>query len=133
MLNEMVSYFKEFAHNWPLVTLSSSLFTFFLGLYVGHRTALIRDKRKEFNEAAEPCLAYFEQVMYESQHALSYSTAMLPIDGLEKVKRRLSAKNAKRLNALTVEIISFRNSEDPTKHNRLSKLAKKASRILRLR
>ncbi len=30
-----------------------SLFTFFLGLFLGHRFTLERDKRKEFNAASE--------------------------------------------------------------------------------
>ncbi|SFU81966.1 hypothetical protein SAMN04489707_102378 [Paenacidovorax caeni] len=38
-----------------------SLLTFLLGLLVGHRTALWRDMRKEFNEAAEPVRAWLLQ------------------------------------------------------------------------
>lgn len=38
-----------------------SLLTFLLGLLVGHRTALWRDMRKEFNDAAEPVRAWLLQ------------------------------------------------------------------------
>lgn len=50
----MVNDAQNFIHNWPLITFISSLVTFSLGLFVGHKTALLRDKRKEFNIAATP-------------------------------------------------------------------------------
>ncbi len=43
---------------WPLQNPLLSLLTFFVGLLVGHRMALWRDMRKEFNDAADPVRAW---------------------------------------------------------------------------
>lgn len=48
-----MSEFREFLQS-PLLP----LLTFFLGVLLGHRTALWRDRRQEFNDAADPVRAW---------------------------------------------------------------------------
>lgn len=42
-----------------MATILTSAFTFLLGLVLGHRLAISRDKRKEFNDAAAPIRGWF--------------------------------------------------------------------------
>jgi hypothetical protein len=44
----------EFLQKYPVVlNVVTGFITFVLGLFIGHKTALWRDKRKEFNELAK--------------------------------------------------------------------------------
>lgn len=54
MLDELVAQQEKLKHVWPLVTLIVSLFTFGIGVLSGHKLALNRDRRKEFNDVSEP-------------------------------------------------------------------------------
>ncbi|HCI9591529.1 TPA: hypothetical protein NQF56_002397 [Klebsiella variicola] len=133
MLHDMTCYFDKFTHNLPMFAFISSLITFSLGLYVGHKTAVWRDRRKEFNEVAEPLLAYFEQVRWESGNKLNYSNALMPIESIGKVSRRLSKKKSIELEQIIQKLIAYRNSGHFQYANEINKECIKGCRILRLR
>ena len=45
----------EFLQKYPVVlNVVTGFISFVLGLFIGHKTALWRDKRKEFNDLAKP-------------------------------------------------------------------------------
>lgn len=133
MLNDMIYYFDKFSHNLPVFTFISSLITFSLGLYLGHKTAMWRDKRREFNEVAEPLLAYFEQVKWESDNKLNYSTALMPIENVGKVSRRLSKKKAIELEEIIQKLIIYRNSGHFQYASEIHKECTRGCKILQLR
>jgi hypothetical protein len=47
-----------------------SLLTFFAGLFIGHRLAIVRDKRQEFNDAARPIR---EWLIRQAKHPSAYT------------------------------------------------------------
>lgn len=58
-----------------------SLLTFLVGLLVGHRTALWRDLRKEFNDAADPVRAW----LLREQVAPSWRTAAPDVVAIDRL------------------------------------------------
>lgn len=54
-----------------------SLFTFFLGLFFGHRLTLWRDRRKEFNDIAQPIRA---MLLEEKERPTPYFVGPSEID-----------------------------------------------------
>ncbi|WGM00035.1 hypothetical protein [Arsenophonus nasoniae] len=52
-MNDLIKILQLYS---PLI----SLLTFFLGLYIGNKHAIGRDKRQEFNARAEPIIDYFD-------------------------------------------------------------------------
>ncbi len=57
----------------PLIPLA----TFLLGVLLGHRTALWRDKRQEFNEAADPVRAWLLSELEAKQHVKLFSDQLI--------------------------------------------------------
>ena len=58
----------EFLQKYPVVlNVVTGFITFVVGLFIGHKTALWRDKRKEFNELAKPIKVALELNLRESR------------------------------------------------------------------
>ncbi|EAW9499874.1 hypothetical protein ABKZ63_003166 [Salmonella enterica] len=120
----------EFLHHYsPLI----SLITFFIGLYVGNRQALWVDKRREFNALAEPLLAYYEQVIYESGNRDGFSSASLPSDNVNKVRRRLPKRKQAEFVALFERIAKIKPRWAPEDLDEIHQKAKRMCKLLRLR
>ncbi|QBY44221.1 hypothetical protein [Arsenophonus nasoniae] len=68
-MNDLIKILQLYS---PLI----SLLTFFLGLYIGNKHAIGRDKRQEFNERAEPIIDYFDymQSWFEQRVLLLHSS-----------------------------------------------------------
>lgn len=76
-------------HYTPLI----SILTFLAGLYIGNRQAIGRDRRKEFNEAAEPVIEYFYLVSSWYEKNAFTSALPLPDAAISKLKRRMSTRD----------------------------------------
>jgi hypothetical protein len=105
-----------------------SLFTFFLGLFFGHRLTLWRDQRKEFNDITQPIRA---ALLKERTNPIPYTAGPSEIDAdlLESAlpiwKRRGFRKaldayhQAKKKNIVqekTYGTCSFANTEEIIQH-----------------
>ncbi|WP_148665152.1 hypothetical protein [Diaphorobacter nitroreducens] len=62
-----------------------SLLTFLIGLLVGHRTALWRDLRKEFNDAADPVRAW----LLREQRAPSWRSSAPDVVEIDRLVQRM--------------------------------------------
>lgn len=116
-------------HNSPLI----SLIAFFIGLYVGNRQALWVDKRCEFNQLAELLLNYYEQVARESGDRDGFSSASLPFDNVNKVRRRLPKRKQAEFVTLFERIAKIKPRWAPEDLDEIHQKAKKMCRLLRLR
>lgn len=65
----------------PLIPLA----TFLLGVLLGHRTALWRDKRQEFNEAADPVRAW----LLSEQAAPNWRSRMPDLVAIDRMEQRM--------------------------------------------
>ena len=92
-MNEFTEFLKHYS---PLV----SLFSFLIGLYVGNRQAIGRDRRKEFNELAEPVIENFSEMKKWLEKQTFTTALLLPTANIEKLKRRLPARKRKKLECL---------------------------------
>lgn len=54
MPKEAVDSIDKLNHYLPLIGLAYTVVIFWVGHFIGHRTALNRDRRKEFNTVADP-------------------------------------------------------------------------------
>ena len=95
-MNNLIEFLQHYS---PLI----SLITFFIGLYVGNRQALWVDKRREFNQLAEPVIEYF--CLMSSWYEKNTFTSALPLPEttISKLKRRMSARGERRLAALITQ------------------------------
>ncbi len=71
------------------------LLTFLLGVLLGHRTALGRDRRKEFNEACDPVRAW---ALAEAKGPSAYRAAPGLVEW-DRLQQRTSARHWRRIDA----------------------------------
>lgn len=120
----------EYLHHYsPLI----SLITFFIGLYAGNKQALWIDKRREFNALAEPLLIYYEQVAHEAGNRDGFSSASLPFENVNKVRRRLPARRQAEFVALFERIAEIKPRWVSEDLDEIHQKAKRMCRLLRLR
>lgn len=131
---------KEFIDNaqqiipWmPLVTFIVGLITFALGHFMGHRSAIKRDKRKEFNDNAEPLLEFYEELLIALTNQGYYSTTRFPIEQLGKISRRLPYFKQNKFNTLVQEIIATKNPTTTQERDELITKVEEMCKIIRLR
>lgn len=131
--NETVKVVEKIIHFLPLLSFLFGLLSFSIGIVVGHYQAIRRDKRKEFNEIAEPLLEYYEEMLIELNEPGYMSTTEFPINSLGKIARRLSVKNEDRFMTLVKEILLLKaHRGDESQHELLGKV-KAIRRLIRLR
>ncbi|HGJ5877853.1 MAG TPA: hypothetical protein ACHBZ9_01885 [Arsenophonus nasoniae] len=107
-MNDLIKILQLYS---PLI----SLLTFFLGLYIGNKHAIGRDKRQEFNARAEPIIEYFDymQSWFEQR---GFTTAfLLPESAISRLMRRLSKRKQKRFDAL---IRQYQSTFNQLKHEK---------------
>jgi hypothetical protein len=116
-----------------LSLLLGGVITFLLGHFMGHRSAINRDKRKEFNEIVEPLLEYYEELLIELKDSEYFSTTQFPISLLGKVERRLPKRKQNEFNNLFKEIVILKNLKDDSKKQILIKKIERICKIIALR
>ncbi|HGJ5860305.1 MAG TPA: hypothetical protein ACHBX6_11555 [Arsenophonus nasoniae] len=131
-MNELIEILKHYS---PLI----SIFTFFLGLYIGNKQAIGRDKRKEFNNYAEPIIKYFDYMRSWFEKQTINTASPLPTSAINCLMRRLSIRKQKRFENLLNEylttfnkLISHKGKTDDLYHLALAQVAD-IKRFLRLK
>lgn len=109
MAKEFIDNAQQLIHWMPLVTLIVGLITFSLGHFMGHRSAIRRDKRKEFNDISEPLLEYYEELLIQLEQPGYFSTTEFPLELLGKVERRLPSRLQIKFNRLFKDIMYMQN------------------------
>ncbi|MFY7341559.1 hypothetical protein [Enterobacter cloacae complex sp. IR5422] len=133
MPKEIIEGHKYIQHSLPLIALGWTVISFLLGHFMGHRSAIKRDKRKEFNEIAEPLLEFYEELLIQLQHEGYFSTTKFPIELLGKIERRLSPRNQKEFNHLVKDIIAMQHTKNGTDREVLINKIKRMCKIIHLR
>lgn len=133
MPQEIVEGHKYIEHSLPLIAFGWTVITFLLGHFMGHRSAINRDKRKEFNEIVEPLLEYYEELLIELKDSEYFSTTQFPISLLGKVERRLPKRKQNEFNTLFKEIVILKNLKDDSKKQILIKKIERICKIIALR
>jgi hypothetical protein len=108
--NDTIKVVEKIIHILPLLSFLFGLLTFAIGVIVGHYNAISRDRRKEFNENAEPLLEYYDELYIELTEPGYMSTTKFPIHSLGKIARRLSPYKGRKFMALVKEIISLKTN-----------------------
>ncbi|MFT4465027.1 MAG: hypothetical protein ACMX3H_10455 [Sodalis sp. (in: enterobacteria)] len=107
MPKEIVEVDQHVNHFLPLIAFGWTVIAFLLGHFMGHRSAINRDKRKEFNETVEPLLEYYEEYFIQLRESGYYSTTEFPILAVGKIARRLSRRRRKKFNRVVNDIITL--------------------------
>ncbi|MFP1780328.1 hypothetical protein ACLEEB_14345 [Lonsdalea quercina] len=131
--NDTIEVVEKIIHFLPLLSFLFGLLTFSIGIVVGHYQAIRRDKRKEFNEIAEPLLEYYEEMLIELNEPGYINTTEFPIHSLGKISRRLSVKNEDRFMALVKEILALKTQRNDENQHELVEKIKATRKIIRLR
>lgn len=95
-MSETIEFLKHYS---PLI----SILTFLAGLYFGNRQAIGRDRRKEFNELAEPIIENLNDVQEWLERQIfivNFQFELQDSKNIEKLKRRLSNRELKRFEKL---------------------------------
>lgn len=126
-MNETIEFLKHYS---PLI----SLFTFLAGLYFGNKRAIGRDRRKEFNDLAEPIIENFSEMQKWLERQTFTSAHLLPTSKIEKIKRRLSNRKLKKFERLLeryrASLQSIKESPEPAIHFGMSEAEESAARSL---
>lgn len=131
--DDTIKVVEKIIHILPLLSFLFALLSFAVGIVLGHYQAIRRDKRKEFNEIAEPLLEYYDELYIELTEPGYVSTTKFPINSLGKIARRLSPRNEKKLMPLVKGILANLESGSHRNKDELIKKVTKARKILRLR
>lgn len=91
----------------------SGILGFLVGGLVGHRLAIRRDKRREFNEAAAPIVQQLLEI--EDQVRAGYLSIDLDQDLVARIKPYLTERERKQLRALVDQYNSSVISAHPSK------------------
>ena len=131
-MTDIIEFLK---HYTPLI----SILTFLAGLYIGNKQAIGRDRRKEFNEAAEPVIDYF--CLMSSWYEKNAFTSALPLPDavISKLKRRMSARNERTFTALMSQYkdrytaLNRAKEKTPALYADALEAAREISKFIRLR
>ncbi|QPW26465.1 hypothetical protein F8538_06185 [Edwardsiella ictaluri] len=131
--NDTIKVVEKIIHILPLLSFLFALLSFSIGIVVGHYQAIRRDKRKEFNEIAEPLLEYYEELLIQLQHEGYFSTTKFPIEILGKVERRLKTRKQPEFNQLMKYIVAMQHPKTDDDKAVLIKKIKRICKIIHLR
>lgn len=131
--NDTIKVVEKIIHILPLLSFLFALLSFSIGIVVGHYQAIRRDKRKEFNEIAEPLLEFYEELLIQLQHEGYFSNTKFPIELLGKIERRLPTRNQSEFNYLVKDIIAMQHPKTDNDRAVLIKKIKRMCKIIHLR
>ncbi|MEI7407943.1 hypothetical protein [Pectobacterium aroidearum] len=96
MANEFINKYQSIMHLMPLITLAFGVVTFSLGHFIGHRSAIKRDNRKEYNTLVTPIrVSLLKQI--ESIKNNNYQSVDISHDDIIKISEMMSPRKSKAL------------------------------------